>query len=183
VKPGLLIASPQLKDPNFVGTVVLLCHHDDEGALGVIINRVTNLSLRELVEQLDIDSDSSLHSASDTSERVFWGGPVEQGAGFVVFGGQVEDEQGWNLPAELAVSPSRQLLESVLGSGAPFFLCLGYAGWGPGQLDAEIATGSWLYTELDRGLVFDDEIEQKYDRALGTLGLRPEQIWMVPVDE
>jgi putative transcriptional regulator len=177
VNAGLLIASPQMRDPNFAGTVVLLCHHNSDGALGVVINRQTNLTLREILEQLDVEA------GPGADVQVLWGGPVEQGAGFVVFPGAVEDDTGWNLPGPLAVSPSRRQLEDVLGDGGPFFLCLGYAGWGPGQLDSEIETGSWLYIEIDTNLVLDAPIPQRYDRALEKLGLTADQIWMVPVNE
>lgn len=175
--PGLLIASPQMRDPNFTGTVVLVCHHDEGGALGVVVNRVTNIRVRDLLVQLDMTTDQP------DEQLVLWGGPVDQSTGFVVFRGGVEDESGWNLPDHVAVSPSRQLLMSLVDGDTPYQLCLGYAGWGPGQLDEEIQTGSWLYTEIDARLLFDADMGDRYDKALATLGLRPEQIWMLPIDE
>jgi len=177
MKVGLLIASPQMRDPNFARTVVLLCQHDAEGSLGVVINRMTNLTIQELLDQLDVDVTDS------AGQQVLWGGPMEQTAGFVVFSGQLESDTGWNLPDSLAVSPSRQQLQEVLIEEIPYCLCLGYAGWGPGQLDDEIKTGSWLYTEIDRSLVLDTPVDERYDDALKSLGLTASQVWMVPIDE
>lgn len=177
MKPGLLIASPQMRDPNFARTVVLLCHHDREGALGLVINRMTNLTIRDLMDQIDVET------RADTDDQVLWGGPVEQGAGFVVFDGEVEGETGWNLPGRLAVSPSRQHLQEAIVEGCPYVLCLGYAGWGAGQLDSEIASGSWLYTEIERGLVLEVPVDERYDDALRSLGLTADQVWMMPIDE
>ncbi len=177
MKPGLLIASPQMRDPNFARTVILLCHHDREGALGLVINRMTNLSIRELLERIDVDT------REGGDDQVLWGGPVEQGAGFVVFDGRIEGEAGWNLPGHLAVSPSRQHLQEAIVEGSPYVLCLGYAGWGAGQLDSEIAAGSWLYTEIEPELVLASPVDERYDDALRSLGLTADQVWMMPIDE
>ena len=175
---GLLIASPQMRDPTFERTVVLLCHHDSDGALGLVINRLTSLSLADVFRQLEVHAEES-----DERHTVHWGGPVEQGAGLLVFSGQVEEESGWNLPENVAVSTSRERLEDVARGDGPFFLCLGYAGWGPGQLESEIEMGSWLYTEVQHDLVFDASVDNRYDQALATLGLSTAQLWMNPVDE
>lgn len=174
---GLLIASPQMRDPNFERTVVLLCHHDEEGALGVVVNRLTSLRLHEVFQQLEIEATVAEH------HMVHWGGPVEQGAGLVVFTGIADEESGWNLPDSIAVCASRERLEEVSQGEDPFFLCLGYAGWGPGQLEDEIEGGSWLYTEVERALIFETPVSQRYAKALASLGLSSSQVWMNPVDE
>lgn len=179
--PGLLIASPQMRDPNFQGTVVLVCHHDPEGSLGVILNRPTDLKLGEVLAQLDVD-------AGDVAgDDVLWGGPVEQGAGFVVFPGGVGSEAGWQLVNGLAVSHSREQLERLVLSGRrDWLLCLGYSGWGPGQLVREMVDGSWLYlspTDFDGNLLFQDAVEDRYVLALKKLGLAPEQVWMTPIQD
>ena len=175
--PGLLIASPQMKDPNFGGTLVLLCHQDDQGALGVVINRETSLTVSEVVSQMDVDTDR------DLDEQVLWGGPVEQAAGFVVFPGSVTKENGWSINPGLSVSPSRETLEGVLRGEEPYHLCLGYAGWGPGQLENEISTGSWLYIDVDARIVLEHPVGDRYDLALQQLGVPADQIWMIPIDE
>ncbi len=175
--PGILIASPQMKDPNFEETVVLLCQHDGDGALGVIVNRPTPFTIDDVIEQLDVE-------ALKTQEhQVLWGGPVERGAGFVIFRGQVPEDSGWNLPGGVAVSPSREQLEKLIRSDSRYHLCLGYAGWGPGQLEDEITTGSWLYTDVDLGLVLTGDVEERYESALNALGLQRSMVWMKPVDE
>lgn len=175
---GLLVASPQMQDTNFSRTVVLLCQHDSQGALGVVVNRETNLSVREVVEQLDFDS------MLETENQVLWGGPVEQGAGFVVFEGDIGDDVGWELEdGRLAVSPSKELLEQLLRHQRHYHLCLGYAGWGPGQLEEEIATGSWLYTEVDPDLILQSPVNERYELALAKMGLSLGGFWMKPVNE
>ncbi len=180
-RPGLLIASPQMRDSNFAGTVVLLWHYDDEGASGVVINRSLDLSLGEIGEQIDLDSEQVVDA--DEPDRVLWGGPVEPGAGFLVLRGGVPDDEGWNLPHQIGITTSQTWLERLLTGGGQFALCLGYAGWAPGQLDREIETGSWLYTEASPELVFDAALAERYDKALAALGLVPSMIWMSPIDE
>jgi putative transcriptional regulator len=178
MKPCLLIASPQLSDPFFEGTVILLCQHDENGALGLVVNRTTSLSVQTVIEQLGIRLNEDFEA-----HHVSWGGPVEPGAGFIVYRGVVPGDEGWNVAERLAVSPSRERLVEALGQPDPFLLCLGYAGWGPGQLDREIALGSWLVADVEPEIVLDVEAEERYRRALAQLGLTPEQVWMQPVDE
>lgn len=166
-----------MKDPHFEGTVVLLCHHDENGAVGVVINRETTLLVGDVLEQLSIER------TDRASTSVLWGGPVEPGAGFVVFAGTVPEDEGWNVGDGVAVSPARaRLAQSLRGTDA-FHLCLGYAGWGPGQLDGEIAQGAWLYTEVDRGVVLETPVAERYTASLARLGLGIESVWMQPVDE
>ena len=175
---GLLIASPQLRDPNFTSTVVLICHHDEEGALGVVVNRETPITVAEILREL------KMSPAPDRDAlRVLWGGPVEQGTGFLVFRGTCDESEGWNLPGGVTVTTNPPRFRELLPGEQPFLMCLGCAGWGPGQLDDEIRQGSWLYTELDPKLLFDEPVGARYEAALGRLGLRATQVWMNPVDE
>jgi putative transcriptional regulator len=176
--PGLLIASPQMRDTNFAGTVVLLWHYAEDGAMGVVLNRPAELRIAEVLEQLDLEDPGGREP-----RRVAWGGPVEPGAGFLLFAGEVPDDEGWNLPGELAVTTSRDRLAQVIRAGTPCVLFLGYAGWAPGQLEAEIATGSWLLIEPDRELILVTDTTDLYQRALASLGLTSDQVWMAPVDE
>jgi putative transcriptional regulator len=176
MEPGLLIASPQMVDPYFRNAVILLCRHDEQGAIGLVVNRPLELTVDQALAALNPPK-SEPHP-----ETVLWGGPVESGTGFVVLRGALADE-GWQLDPELAVSPSRERLFRAISSGETFHLCLGYAGWGAGQLDHEIQSGSWLYAEIDPGIVFDAAIEERYEKALKKLGLVSDQVWMKPVDE
>jgi putative transcriptional regulator len=179
VDPGYLIASPQLRDGNFARTVVLLVHHDDLGALGLVITRETETRQGEVAEELEE------RSPERAARPVLWGGPVEPGVGFVVFArGTAEDgNDGWNVGPLLRVSASGDRLAALVAAGVPFELCLGYAGWGPGQLDREYAEGSWVHLDPSVDLVFGARVADRYDDALARLGLRAETLWMTPIDE
>lgn len=177
MKPGLLISSPQLHDPWFDRTVVLLCQHDEEGALGLVINRDGPVTVGEVLERLEVES-------GDVADQpTLWGGPVGAGSGFVLWRGQARDDEGWTVPGDVAVSPSAERLASLAREGQRFQLALGYSGWGPGQLDAEIERGSWLVADCDPDLVFDTPLDQRYERALAQLGLTASSVWMDPIRE
>ncbi|MFT5586204.1 MAG: putative transcriptional regulator [Cognaticolwellia sp.] len=176
-KPGILIASPQLQDPNFAGTVVLIWHHDSEGAMGAIVNRPTQVDLSAVTEQLAMPTPIE-------PNRLLFGGPVQQDNGYLVFGGPVDERMGWNPEPGVSITASQDMLEQVLGKGEPFLLCLGYSGWGPGQLEQEIEGGSWLYAEIDPALLFEVPLDKRYEYALGLLGLNKNQVWMMgPISE
>ena len=177
MKPGLIISSPQMRDPFFERTVVLLCRHDENGAIGLVVNRETSLTVESVLEQLSLDV------GREVQGTVAWGGPVEPGTGFIIYRGEVSDDDGWDVGERIAVSPSRDRLLETLRTGEPFLLCLGYAGWGPGQLDDEIRRGSWLITEVDHDVVLLRPMEDRYDAALGKLGLTAHSVWMTPIDE
>jgi putative transcriptional regulator len=170
-----------MRDPWFERALVLLCQHNDEGAIGLIINKKGGVDLQEVIERLSEDH-GEFGTLQNTSQRTWWGGPVGEGAGFVIFNGTVEDGEGWNIGA-VAVSPSLERLAELIREGTGFELCLGYAGWGPGQLADEIKTGSWLAVDIDPDIVFDTPPEQRYEKALAQIGLTPETIWMTPIDE
>jgi putative transcriptional regulator len=175
VEPGFLVASPQLRDPNFQRTVVLLLRHDEQGAIGVVVNRESPMRLSDVLERLE-----GMPPARQ-QRLVLWGGPVEPGAGFVVFRGKASE--GWQVRGDLSVSPSRDRLAALVATGTDFHLCIGYAGWGPGQLDQELAEGSWIHVDASPELVFECSASDRYDRALAQLGVSPDALWMTPVDE
>ncbi len=176
MEPLLLIASPQMNDLLFEETVVLIWHHDADGALGVVINRPTT---HRLAEVLDIDS-ASLDLESYESGSVGWGGPIEHEHGTVVTCGEIEASEGWHLPAGIGVTRSHDALVRLLSNRSPILLCLGYAGWAPGQLDSELRDGAWLWTDCNAQLLFDTPAAQRYDRALATIGLTRHTVWMQP---
>jgi putative transcriptional regulator len=178
MQPTLLIASPQSRDPFFERTVVLVWHHDQEGAIGVVVNRHLKHQLNDV---LDVDRTMSLDDLGDVA--VVWGGPVESGSGTVVTVGRISKDEGWVLPSGLGVTQSQDVLIRLLKDRAPLMLCLGYAGWGPGQLDREIELGGWLWTDCDASIVFDTPPEERYDRALASLGLTANSVWMQPINE
>jgi len=170
--PTLLLAMPQLTDPNFTRSVVLLCQHGSEGALGFVVNRPTELRAAEAVA-LDppVTRDSGL---------LLWtGGPVERTRGFLLLGddpGVDDSEQiveGIHLTASVEVL--RNLLESEPSAvtSRRCRLLLGYAGWGPGQLDSELAASAWLTVAPSAGLVFETPPHEMWERAIRSLGVDP----------
>lgn len=166
-----------MKDPFFERTVVLMWHHDEDGAIGVVVNRPLEHRLPDVVE---LPTKVNLESYQDT--HVAWGGPVENGTGTVVTTAPVPDDEGWNLEG-LGISRSMDVLVGLLERREPVLLCLGYAGWGPGQLDREILQGGWLVVDTDPAILFDTPPDERYERALASLGLTPEMVWMQPIDE
>jgi len=184
-RTGVLVASPQMVDVFFSKTVILLCDYSEEGAMGIVINRLTGIESTQVLDQMGVPMRGGLVGP------VHWGGPVQPGAVFVTFdrkGIQSEDEAEdriFEISSNLAVSPSKTVIEMASAasdiSGA--FLSLGYAGWGPGQLDEEIESGSWIYMELDEDLVFGVPPQERWERHIASMGVPPEMIWMRPVNE
>jgi putative transcriptional regulator len=181
-KPGILVASPQMIDPFFSRTVILMCEHNDEGSMGLVVNRPLGIPLESVLEQLH------LPRPKPVTDPVLWGGPVMGESGFLLVRDALmpPDEGSIPINERVFVTSSRDTLERAVAGevASPYFLCLGYAGWGPGQLDIEIQRGTWICLELDESLIFDLPHPEKYDRCLATLGVEVGQIWMRnPVEE
>jgi putative transcriptional regulator len=138
----LLVAMPQMQDPRFARTVIYMCVHSPEGAMGLVVNRVLpSLSFPDLLEQLEI----GLAPGGDEI-RVHFGGPVESVRGFVLHSADYVRD-------------------------GTVVVALGYAGWGPGQLDGELQRNAWLHVPADEDLIFDDDIDKKWERAAAKLGI------------
>lgn len=164
--PGLLIAVPQLLDGTFARAVILLLHHDEDGAMGLVINRPLELSLDEVARQHGIEPCA-------VSGRAYAGGPVEMFRGFVLHQGPAGDEDT-EVAKGTCISGSLDVLRHLLTeAGGAFRLYLGYAGWGPGQLDAEMAAGSWLTGEFDPHYLFVDDASQLWEQVLADMGIDP----------
>ena len=168
----LLIAMPAIGDPRFERTLILLCAHDSQHAMGVAVNRpAEGLSVTDLWARLEIAA------APDADDRaVLLGGPVEMERGFVLHTDDYRGEHSLPVAGGLALTTTREALEAMAaGDGHPrrAVLALGYAGWGSGQLEREIRENVWLTVEADEALVFDDGYETKWARALGKLGVDP----------
>jgi len=184
-RTGILVASPQMVDVFFSKTVILLCDYSEEGAMGIVINRLTGIESNQVLDQMGVPTRGGL------AGPVHWGGPVQPGAVFVTFdraGLEAEDDgedRIFEISPKLAVSPSKGIIEMASAavdiSGA--FLSLGYAGWGPGQLDEEIESGSWIYMELDESLVFGVPPHERWDRHIASMGVPAEMLWMQPINE
>jgi len=168
----LLIAMPSLGDPNFRRSVVLIGTHSlDGGAFGLVINRPIDVPLTEILDELGLDgSDGDLPT-------VLAGGPVQPGHGFVVFerDGLQPGDGDMVLPEGVTISGSTETLASLArdGSAGHYSLILGYSGWFPGQLEAEIEENSWLVAPLDRGIVFELPFDERWIAALGSIGVDP----------
>lgn len=169
-----------MKDPFFERTVVLVWHHDEDGAIGVVVNRELAHTLPEV---LDLPEDTDVDLAPYQESNVGWGGPVETGSGTVITTGAVDQADGWVLAGGLSVTRSQQVLMGLIREARPILLCLGYAGWGPGQLDQELENGGWLFCDLDAEIVFGDTSESCYQQALTKLGLSENTVWMQPIQE
>jgi len=171
IAPGFLIAVPQLQDPNFKQSVVLLLQQSDEGALGVVVNRETSLFLKDLCRDHDISY------AGDPDKRVRQGGPVQPEQGLVVFGGEHEDPEARPVAEGLLVSASTGTLSRLCNLREGRFHCYsGYAGWAPGQLEREIAEGSWIVTPVDAKVILDLAPGEMWVQALMDNGIDPAAI-------
>lgn len=160
---------PQLLDPNFHRAVVLLIHHDAEGTFGVVLNRATGILAPQLCESIDIDW------CGDPAAAVSWGGPVQPETGWVLFDGQAgPDEHSQAIGEDVRFAGSLEVLRG-LASHPPEHLrvLLGYAGWGPGQLESELTQGAWLIAPLDRATLFDVEDEAMWAHVVRGLGIEP----------
>lgn len=164
----LLIAMPSMRDSRFARSVVYICAHNAEGAMGLVINRlVGSVTFPDLLSQLGIETKSV-----EEEIRVHFGGPVESGRGFVLHSGEYGHDSTLQVAEQVALTATVDILQDIAAGDGPqmSLLALGYAGWGPGQLDSEIQANGWLHVDPDEGLVFDDDLDTKWDRAIAKLG-------------
>ncbi|MGI8561545.1 MAG: YqgE/AlgH family protein [Luteimonas sp.] len=165
----LLIALPTLADPNFSRSVALICQHDGDGAMGVVVNRASEYTLGDVFQQMGIDSgDDSL-----CGQIVLAGGPVHPERGFVLHDGEREWDSTLAIAEGLYVTTSRDVLEAVARSDGPSraIVALGCAGWGAGQLEYELTENSWLTVPADAELLFATPLEGRWQAAAGRLGV------------
>jgi len=170
----LLVAMPQMADPFFDHSVVYLCAHSEEtGAMGLVVNKtLDSFTIGELYAQLKIEP--SAHS----DQPVHFGGPVASGQGFVLHSTDYREESTLGISEEFALTATRDILLAQSKGQGPRqgLVALGYAGWGPGQLEAEIGANGWLLVAADASLVFAAEDDSKWQRALAKLGVSPEML-------
>lgn len=170
LSPGLLVAVPQLIDPNFRQAVVLLLESGDEGAFGVVVNHESPLLLADLCRDHDIE----YLGAPD--KRVRRGGPVQPEQGLVLSDGSIDVKDPESRPVldGLHVSASQTTLGRLCGrSGHRFHCYAGYAGWAPGQLEREIREGSWIMAPIDPGMVLDGDPDAMWSDAMHSVGIDP----------
>ena len=178
----LLIAMPSMGDPRFSRSVIYVCAHSSEGAMGIIINqRAPNISFAELLEQLKIvptEHRISLPSTMNAMD-VHLGGPVETGRGFVLHSADYfKADSTLPINDSVCLTATIDILRDIAKGSGPTqaLLALGYAGWAPGQLEDEIQSNGWLNCPANPELVFDPAVDRKYNRALDSLGVDPSHL-------
>ena len=173
--PGqLLIAMPSMTDPRFEKSVIYMCAHNSDGAMGLVINRaIDSLTFPELLEQLEIDSGSG-----GDQIRVLYGGPVEQARGFVLHSSDYLQEASLVVDDNVVLTATIDILRAIADGTGPnnCLLALGYAGWGAGQLDSEIKSNGWLSVDADEDLVFGCDLDEKWERAMTKIGIDPRML-------
>ena len=174
-----LIAMPGLDDAAFARSVIYMCEHSDRGALGLVINKPSEINLQGLFDKVDLP----LRRGDLTDSPVFQGGPVQTERGFVLHecmlaGSESVYASTMTIPGGLEMTTSKDVLEALSSGAGPrkVFVSLGYSAWGQGQLESEISDNSWLTVEADLAVIFDTPVEQRYDKALLLLGV---QSWML----
>jgi putative transcriptional regulator len=169
----LLLAMPTLQDPNFRDSVVLVCHHDSDGCMGLIINRPQELTVEAVLEDLKC-SDAQASGPSDWREQLtFTGGPMDSFRGFVLHDGWHVYESTMQVSPELHLTASRDVLEDIACGNGPehFMLILGYAGWGAGQLESELGNNDWLVAPANQHIVFHVPPEMRWGIGARSMGI------------
>ncbi len=169
LKGQLLIAMPGMSDPRFDRSVIYMCAHTSDAAMGLVVNRlVDHINFPDLLEQLDIKLESPAQQI-----RVHFGGPVELGRGYVLHSADYRQNASMVVDGSVALTASVSVLKAIAAGEGPrrSLVALGYAGWGPGQLDAEIQANAWLYAPADEKIVFSTDLESKWQQAVETLGV------------
>lgn len=165
----MLIAMPAMADPNFSRSVTLVCQHNEEGAIGITINRQSDFTLGELLFQLNISCDNQ----ETSSMLVLEGGPVSPERGFVLHTPVEGFDSSIKINDDIMVTTSRDVLSAIAAGKGPqqFLVALGYAGWGDGQLESEMRQNAWLSVPADKGILFESALQNRWEKAVGTLGI------------
>jgi putative transcriptional regulator len=165
----LLVAMPQMADPRFARSVVYLCAHSADGAMGLVVNRlIDSLTFQNLLEQIGVEQ-----AIAADDMPIHFGGPVESSRGFVLHTADYVQDSTLVIEEDIALTATIDVLKAIARGEGPErrVLALGYAGWGAGQLDAEIQANGWLLVPADLDLVFGDDNESKWQRAIASIGI------------
>jgi putative transcriptional regulator len=173
-----LAAMPGMADEAFERTVVYLCEHTEKGALGLVINKPIDITLKSLFEKIELKLE---HRAELASQPVFFGGPVQTERGFVLHeptGPDSPYSSTLSVPGGLEMTTSKDVLEAMADGAGPrrVLVTLGYAGWSAGQLEDEIGRNGWLTVGADPAVIFDTPVPQRYHKALSLLGIDPRML-------
>ncbi len=167
----LLVAMPSMQDPRFAQSVICVCAHSADGAMGIVLNKpIDNLSFEDLLKQLEVEP-----LPPQRQIRLLVGGPVEGGRGFVLHTTDWSSEGSLKVTGDLALTASVDILKAIAGGGGPRegLLALGYAGWGPGQLENEIQRNAWLNVDADEALLFGGIPDTMWRQALAKMRIDP----------
>jgi putative transcriptional regulator len=172
-----LIAMPGMGDDTFSGAVVYLCEHNENGALGLVINKPIDIKLKNLFQKVDL----SLDSAELAEQPVFYGGPVQTERGFVLhekLGDAPVYSSTLSIPGGLEMTTSKDVLEALSHGAGPrrLLVTLGYSGWAAGQLEDELGRNGWLTVDAVPEIIFDTPVAERYDRAVSLLGFDPRML-------
>lgn len=164
-----LVAMPTLQDPNFFHGVTYMCEHNDEGAMGIMINRPLDIELGEVFGQMDIEA----RDEGITRQPIFLGGPVQCERGFVIHRPHGQWDATLKVTDEIGVTSSRDILEAIAAGNGPGhnLVALGYAGWGPGQLERELAENAWLSVPADHRILFETPYDKRWESAAALTGV------------
>ncbi len=166
ISANLLIAAPGLEDPAFKQSVVLICEHTQEGAFGLVINRVLMNSFKPLMKAFEIEK-------SKVDLPVFYGGPVRPDQGYVIYSPYEEKYGAMRVADTLGVTASKEILYDIAEGKGPdeYLLALGFAGWSPQQLEGELMMDAWLVSPLDRAVIFDLPVADRWRHAAHSIGV------------
>lgn len=166
---NFIIAMPNLADDNFNHTVTYICEHNKNGCFGIVINRVTDVTLDEVIHQMDIETSQSIAH----NKHIYHGGPVQQERGFILHSPLGEWNSSLKINDNLALTTSRDILEAIAHDEGPdqSMIALGYAGWSSGQLEQELADNTWLNCPADEQIIFDLPAEKRWQASADLLGI------------
>jgi len=175
LKHQFLISMPSMAESSFSHTVTYICEHDSEGAMGLIINRPTDIPLDEIFKQLEIDSGTRAHA----KQPIYSGGPVQTDRGFIL---HPNDSKQWastiNIAGNISLTTSKDILAAIARDEGPenCLVALGYAGWSPGQLEEELGDNFWILAPASEDIIFNTPSDQRLNAAVGQLGISLEQL-------
>ena len=163
-----LIAMPRLKGSNFFQSVAYICEHNTNGAIGLVVNQPTKITLGDLFDQMHVKYDAAIGETS-----LFSGGPVQTERGFILHSNEKSWESTLTISDTISISSSKDVLEDIANNRGPdkFLITLGYAGWSAGQLEDEMINNSWLTVPADQHIIFDTPVEQRWTAAAQPLGV------------
>lgn len=170
----LVVAMPQMQDKRFEHSVIFICAHNEEGAMGLVLNKeIKTLNFDDLLKQMKIK-----HDSIEDQIRIQFGGPVESGRGFVLHSNDYKKSGTLEIDSEISLTATIDILKSIASGAGPekCFLALGYVGWGPGQLEKEIQDNGWLIAESSASMIFDKNLEDKWEKTIESLGISAAQL-------